>query len=125
MSSSPVPLKTHRVGERYALNLPRAQTSSRCRGGVVRRGGASLGVVLVTYPWLKMTRSVAKSPRVAEQCEGHLKSLVHETLVEDLTARIVVASADIASTPDFFEHVRQSFASSVGCVDLRYHSLEQ
>ncbi|GFU78671.1 uncharacterized protein TNCV_2302821 [Trichonephila clavipes] len=37
-SSSPVPLKTRRVGERYTLNLSRAQTSSRWRGVVVRRG---------------------------------------------------------------------------------------
>ncbi|GFV36649.1 hypothetical protein TNCV_1033251 [Trichonephila clavipes] len=29
MSSSPVPLKTHRVGKRRTLNLSRAQTSSR------------------------------------------------------------------------------------------------
>ncbi|GFW75611.1 hypothetical protein TNCV_4427941 [Trichonephila clavipes] len=33
-------------------------------GVVVWRGGASLGDVLVTWPWLKMTSSVAKSPRV-------------------------------------------------------------
>ncbi|GFU85319.1 uncharacterized protein TNCV_2386241 [Trichonephila clavipes] len=37
-SSSPVPLKTHRVGERCTLNLSRAQTSSRWCGVVVRRG---------------------------------------------------------------------------------------
>ncbi|GFW97836.1 hypothetical protein TNCV_1425991 [Trichonephila clavipes] len=29
MSSSPVPLKTHRVGQRCTLNLSRAETSSR------------------------------------------------------------------------------------------------
>ncbi|GFV73745.1 hypothetical protein TNCV_3548941 [Trichonephila clavipes] len=42
---------------------------------------------------------------------GHLKSLVYETLVatvEDLTALIVVPSADIASTSGLFELVRQS-----------------
>ncbi|GFT57033.1 uncharacterized protein TNCV_1690981 [Trichonephila clavipes] len=48
MSSSPVPLKTRRVGERCTLNLSIAQTSSRWCGVVVRRGGASSGVVLVT-----------------------------------------------------------------------------
>ncbi|GFT26605.1 hypothetical protein TNCV_3604261 [Trichonephila clavipes] len=32
MSSSPVPLKTRRVGQRCTLNLSRAQTSSRCVG---------------------------------------------------------------------------------------------
>ncbi|GFT30425.1 uncharacterized protein TNCV_2377161 [Trichonephila clavipes] len=47
-SSSPVPLKTRRVGERCTLNLSRAQTSSRWCGVVVRRGGASSGVVHLT-----------------------------------------------------------------------------
>ncbi|GFS99250.1 uncharacterized protein TNCV_1600841 [Trichonephila clavipes] len=36
-SSSPVPLKTHRVGQRCTLNLSRAETSSRWYGVVVRR----------------------------------------------------------------------------------------
>ncbi|GFX56527.1 hypothetical protein TNCV_74731 [Trichonephila clavipes] len=35
-------------GTMYTLNLSRAQTSSRWCGMVVRRGGASSGVVLVT-----------------------------------------------------------------------------
>ncbi|GFV58922.1 uncharacterized protein TNCV_1826301 [Trichonephila clavipes] len=43
-SSSPVPLKTRRVGQRCTLNLSRAETSSRWCGVVVRRGGASSGV---------------------------------------------------------------------------------
>ncbi|GFV86141.1 uncharacterized protein TNCV_671381 [Trichonephila clavipes] len=38
MSSTPVPLKTHRVGQRCTLNLSRAETSSRWCGVVVRRG---------------------------------------------------------------------------------------
>ncbi|GFX05392.1 uncharacterized protein TNCV_1007141 [Trichonephila clavipes] len=46
--SSPVPLKTRRVGQRCTLNLSRAETSSRWCGEVVRRGGASSGVVHVT-----------------------------------------------------------------------------
>ncbi|GFY17596.1 uncharacterized protein TNCV_3519511 [Trichonephila clavipes] len=37
-SSSPVPLNTHRVGERCTLNLLRAQTSSCWSGEVVKRG---------------------------------------------------------------------------------------
>ncbi|GFV68803.1 uncharacterized protein TNCV_1969751 [Trichonephila clavipes] len=37
-SSSPVALKTRRVGQRCALNLSRAETSSRWCGVVVRRG---------------------------------------------------------------------------------------
>ncbi|GFU89655.1 uncharacterized protein TNCV_1920651 [Trichonephila clavipes] len=48
MSSSPVPLKTHRVGQRCTLHLSRAETSSRWCGAVVRRGDASSGVVHVT-----------------------------------------------------------------------------
>ncbi|GFU67011.1 uncharacterized protein TNCV_655501 [Trichonephila clavipes] len=47
-SSSPVPLKTRRVGQRCTLNPSRAETSSRWCGVVVRRGGVSSGVVHVT-----------------------------------------------------------------------------
>ncbi|GFU32945.1 uncharacterized protein TNCV_4155351 [Trichonephila clavipes] len=47
-SSSLVPLKTRRVGQRCMLNLSRAETSSRWCGVVVRRGSASSGVVHVT-----------------------------------------------------------------------------
>ncbi|GFW15743.1 uncharacterized protein TNCV_3582411 [Trichonephila clavipes] len=38
-TSSPVPLKTRRVGQRCTLNLSRAETSSRWCGVVVRREG--------------------------------------------------------------------------------------
>ncbi|GFT00897.1 replication factor C subunit 3 [Trichonephila clavipes] len=38
MGSSPVPPKTHRVGQRCTLNLSRAEMSSRWCGVVVRRG---------------------------------------------------------------------------------------
>ncbi|GFX53252.1 uncharacterized protein TNCV_362461 [Trichonephila clavipes] len=48
MSLIPVPLKTRRVEQRCMLNLSRAETSSRWCGVVVRRGGASSGVVHVT-----------------------------------------------------------------------------
>ncbi|GFT98152.1 hypothetical protein TNCV_789661 [Trichonephila clavipes] len=48
MSSSPVPLKTRRVGERCTLNLSRAQTSSSgAMWKLGEGGGASPGVVLV------------------------------------------------------------------------------
>ncbi|GFV67864.1 uncharacterized protein TNCV_926301 [Trichonephila clavipes] len=47
-SSSPVPLKTRRVGQRCTLNLSRAETSPDGVVVVVRRGGASSGVVHVT-----------------------------------------------------------------------------
>ncbi|GFT77065.1 transposable element Tc1 transposase [Trichonephila clavipes] len=39
MNSSPVPLTTRRVGERYTLTLPSAQTSSHCCGVAVRKEG--------------------------------------------------------------------------------------
>ncbi|GFV24950.1 transposable element Tcb1 transposase [Trichonephila clavipes] len=48
MSSSPVPLKTYRVGKRRTLNLSIAHTPSRWCDLVVRRGGSNSGVVLVT-----------------------------------------------------------------------------
>ncbi|GFS94298.1 uncharacterized protein TNCV_2013721 [Trichonephila clavipes] len=47
-SSSPVPLKTRRVGQRCTLNLSRAETSSRWCGVVVRGGVVSSGVAHVT-----------------------------------------------------------------------------
>ncbi|GFU62337.1 uncharacterized protein TNCV_4239881 [Trichonephila clavipes] len=47
MSSNPVPLKTHRVGQRRSLNLSRPETSSHWCGVAVRRGESS-GVVHVT-----------------------------------------------------------------------------
>ncbi|GFW24075.1 uncharacterized protein TNCV_4951191 [Trichonephila clavipes] len=67
-SSSPILLKTRCVGQRCTLNLSRDQTSSRWCGVVVRRKDDSSGVIHVTCPWFKITWSVAKSPRVAEQC---------------------------------------------------------
>ncbi|GFV35379.1 uncharacterized protein TNCV_3204111 [Trichonephila clavipes] len=61
-SSSPIPLKTRRVGEGCTLNRSRAQTSSCWCSVVVRRGDANSDGVLVTGPWFKMTWSVAKKP---------------------------------------------------------------
>ncbi|GFV50041.1 uncharacterized protein TNCV_2354261 [Trichonephila clavipes] len=48
MSSSPVPSKTRRVGQQCPLNLSKAEMSSCWCGVVVRRGGASSDVGLVT-----------------------------------------------------------------------------
>ncbi|GFW56711.1 uncharacterized protein TNCV_4067911 [Trichonephila clavipes] len=72
-SSSPVPLKTRRVGQRCTLNLSRVEMSSRWCGSW-RRGASS--------PWFKITWSSTsldhgsklrgpspKTPRVAEQCD--------------------------------------------------------
>ncbi|GFV26897.1 uncharacterized protein TNCV_2615231 [Trichonephila clavipes] len=72
---SPVTLKTRRVGQRCTLNLSRAETSSRWCGVVVRRGGASSSAVHFTWPWLTITWSVAKSIRVAEQCDVNIQSI--------------------------------------------------
>ncbi|GFS59967.1 uncharacterized protein TNCV_3957601 [Trichonephila clavipes] len=47
-SSSPVPLKTSRIGEQCTVNLSRAETSSRWCSVIVRRVDASSGVVHVT-----------------------------------------------------------------------------
>ncbi|GFW42179.1 hypothetical protein TNCV_1206351 [Trichonephila clavipes] len=44
-----------------------AQTSSRWCGMEVRRGSASSGVVPVTCLWLKIMRSVARSPGSREE----------------------------------------------------------
>ncbi|GFV69235.1 uncharacterized protein TNCV_3861581 [Trichonephila clavipes] len=55
MSSSPVPLKNRRVEQRSTLNQSRAETSSQWCGVVVRRGGASAGVIHATCPWFKIT----------------------------------------------------------------------
>ncbi|GFX48690.1 uncharacterized protein TNCV_407971 [Trichonephila clavipes] len=41
-SSSPVPLKTRREGQRYMLNLSRAETSFRWCGVVAKRAGRQL-----------------------------------------------------------------------------------
>ncbi|GFX65500.1 uncharacterized protein TNCV_4735481 [Trichonephila clavipes] len=48
MSSSLVPLKNCPVGERCTFHLSRAETSSHWCSVVVRRGGSSSCVVLVT-----------------------------------------------------------------------------
>ncbi|GFT41285.1 hypothetical protein TNCV_2009301 [Trichonephila clavipes] len=46
-SSSPVPQKIRRVGQRCTLNPSRAEMSSRWCGVVVRRGGAKAQVPLL------------------------------------------------------------------------------
>ncbi|GFT48156.1 uncharacterized protein TNCV_1001341 [Trichonephila clavipes] len=59
----------------------RAEMSSRWCGVVVRRGGTSSGVVHVTLPWFKIKWSVAKSLRVAEQCDVNIHSFTHSLTV--------------------------------------------
>ncbi|GFV49067.1 uncharacterized protein TNCV_5065511 [Trichonephila clavipes] len=76
-SSSPVPLKILRVGERCTLNLSRAQTSSCWSGVVVKRGHLKYRprhlIMVQNY------EVVSKSPRVVEQCDVNIHSLDHES----------------------------------------------
>ncbi|GFW13237.1 uncharacterized protein TNCV_4121361 [Trichonephila clavipes] len=64
-SSSPEPLKTRRVGQRCTLNLSRAETRPPV-GVVVRRRGASSGVVHVTSPWFKIMRTATAGSDVVQ-----------------------------------------------------------
>ncbi|GFT17090.1 uncharacterized protein TNCV_4738221 [Trichonephila clavipes] len=73
MSSSPVPLKTRRGGQRCTLNLSRAQTSSRWCGVVVRERGCQLRC---RPRHLTMVQNyVVRRPRVTEQCDVNIHSL--------------------------------------------------
>ncbi|GFU91973.1 uncharacterized protein TNCV_3765981 [Trichonephila clavipes] len=74
MSSIQVPLKTRRVGQRCTLNLSRAETSSRWCGVVVREGVPAQVSSTSLDHGSKITWSVAKSPRVAEQCDVNINS---------------------------------------------------
>ncbi|GFU18494.1 hypothetical protein TNCV_3787541 [Trichonephila clavipes] len=69
-----VPQKTHRVGQRCTLNLSRAEISSRWCGVVVRRG-FQLRCRPRHLTIFKISRSITKSPRVAEQCDVNIHSL--------------------------------------------------
>ncbi|GFT97482.1 uncharacterized protein TNCV_386641 [Trichonephila clavipes] len=75
MSSSPVSLKTRRERQRCTLNLSIAETSSGWCGVVVKRSSSSSGFAHVTWTWFKITWSVTKSCRVAEQCDVNMHSL--------------------------------------------------
>ncbi|GFT41425.1 hypothetical protein TNCV_3890411 [Trichonephila clavipes] len=88
MSSSRVPFKTHRVGERCTLNLLRAHKRPRFVVGFRRGGSASSGHILVTSPWFIITKSVIKRPRVAEQCAVNNHSPI-KTLTEILKSYLL------------------------------------
>ncbi|GFT40503.1 hypothetical protein TNCV_3790621 [Trichonephila clavipes] len=62
--------------------------------------------------------STLPEPQSLDFFLGNLKSLVIRpwAAVEDLMARILVASADIAYTPELLERVRQSFRLSASVV---------
>ncbi|GFW15564.1 uncharacterized protein TNCV_4657041 [Trichonephila clavipes] len=75
-SSSPVPLKTRRVGQRCTLNLSRAETSSGWCGVVVRTGGVPAQVSPTSLDHGSKLRGPSpKSPRVAEQCDVNIQSI--------------------------------------------------
>ncbi|GFX70682.1 hypothetical protein TNCV_3307301 [Trichonephila clavipes] len=86
MSSSLVPLKTHRVGQRCTLNLSRTETSSRWCGAIVKSGISRSDIILVIRLF-KFTRSVAISPRVAEQCDVNIPLLTHSLLLVIIFSR--------------------------------------
>ncbi|GFX17805.1 DUF4817 domain-containing protein [Trichonephila clavipes] len=73
--SSPVPLKTHRVGQRCTLNLSRAQTPSLWCGWKLGEECQLRCRPRRTTTWFKVTMSITKSPRVAEQCDVNIRSL--------------------------------------------------
>ncbi|GFW73970.1 hypothetical protein TNCV_544941 [Trichonephila clavipes] len=68
-------------GERCTLNLSRAQTSSCWSGVVVKRGQLKYRRRHLTMVQ-NYTRSVSKSPRVAEQCNVNIHSFDHESLLK-------------------------------------------
>ncbi|GFV63698.1 hypothetical protein TNCV_4692461 [Trichonephila clavipes] len=60
-SSSPVPLKTRRVGQRWTLNLSRAETSSRCYTRAFGNGPRDLNHGRVTRTTPKLAPPVLSS----------------------------------------------------------------
>ncbi|GFU70415.1 hypothetical protein TNCV_3442321 [Trichonephila clavipes] len=57
---------------RCTLNKSRLKRPPVVHAG---EGDTNSSVVLVTYPRFKITRTVAKSPRVVEQCDVNIHSL--------------------------------------------------
>ncbi|GFU78659.1 transposable element Tcb2 transposase [Trichonephila clavipes] len=93
-SSSPVPLKTRHVGQRCTLNLSRAETSSRWCGVVVRRGGCQLRCLPHHLTMVfKITWSVAKSPRIAEQCDVNIQSISRKQISPKLFVTVLFRSS--------------------------------
>ncbi|PRD29619.1 UNVERIFIED_CONTAM: hypothetical protein NCL1_28832 [Trichonephila clavipes] len=76
-SSSPVPLKTNRVGQRCTLNHSRAQTSSRWCGVVVRRGGQircrTRRLTMIQNYVVRCQKHLCSST----QCDVNIHSLIH------------------------------------------------
>ncbi|GFW84907.1 uncharacterized protein TNCV_681951 [Trichonephila clavipes] len=96
--SSPVPLKTRRVGQRCTLNLSRAETSSRWCGVGVREGVPAQVSSTSLDHGSKITWSVAKSPRVAEQCDVNIQS-INQSIT--LTLGRLNSTVDLERWPKF------------------------
>ncbi|GFU67972.1 hypothetical protein TNCV_2823151 [Trichonephila clavipes] len=72
-----MPVKTHHLEGAVARKISQDSNSS-CWGGVeVRRGVICSGVIFVSEPWFKITRSVANNPRVALQWDTGKYLLTH------------------------------------------------
>ncbi|GFT48094.1 hypothetical protein TNCV_1000931, partial [Trichonephila clavipes] len=74
----------NRVGQRCTLNLSRAETSS-VGGGVVVRRGVPAQVSSTSLDHGSNAWSVAKSPRVAEQCDVNIQSINQSIDLHDLS----------------------------------------
>ncbi|GFY15622.1 uncharacterized protein TNCV_1282701 [Trichonephila clavipes] len=75
-SSSPVPLKTRRVGQRCMLNLSGAEAFFRRCGVVVRRGWGPDQVSSTSLDHGSKLRGPSpESPRLAEQCNVNIQSI--------------------------------------------------
>ncbi|GFS67257.1 uncharacterized protein TNCV_2902641 [Trichonephila clavipes] len=124
-SSSPVPLKTRRVDQRYTLNLSRAETSSRWCGLVVRRGDPSsdaseysrfqviAAVLCEIYPrnhCLMQRRSSASN----KFCNGHLKLTLSKRMLMVIGTGIPLnevtkgCSSPVVKVSDHGRHVMSS-----------------
>ncbi|GFX51098.1 hypothetical protein TNCV_2734491 [Trichonephila clavipes] len=75
------------------VNSVELKCPPRWCGVVVRRGGASSGVVHVTDHGSKITWFVAKSPRVAEQCDVNIQSINQSIGCRDIDLKAVKGDA--------------------------------
>ncbi|GFV26061.1 uncharacterized protein TNCV_3953441 [Trichonephila clavipes] len=101
--SSPVPLKTRRVGQRCTLNLSRAETSSRWCGVVVRERGCQLRC---------RPRHLTSGSKLRGPSPKALVYLNSATLIfnQSIWHRTATAGSDVVQSgrpifDDFFQHL--------------------